>query len=413
MLALSAVEGPALSAAERPVRRLTDAALVGILIGLMVVLGLASAVITPGPSDIDTSTSSYSAGPSGTKAAYVTLGELGYRVTRSREAVTGLDVHPPATVLVLSGRLPPSAGDKRAIQQFLEAGGTVLATGSSGAAFLGFGAAGVEDKELPFAKVKTYSRLVITPVTTGAEAISMPEELPSVKQQSGYIALYGDSADRPVMLTATINRGRAIWCAASTPLTNAEIADAGNLQWLLNIAGAPGEKAIVFDEHYHGFTRSLWSYAAGTPLPWVALQLGLVALAAIVTFSRRHGPVRSVATDPRTSPMEFVDMLGALYRRAGARAAAVSTARTRLRRTLAAACGVPATSDDAALAATAGAKLGVKADDLSDLLASSEVAGGDVDLEADRALALTRDLQAWTAKLQSARRAGEISGGVT
>ena len=394
-----------------PVRRLSDAALVAVLAVVALVITAIGGIVAPAASDVDTGTSSFSAGPLGTKAAYLTLRELGYTVERSHEALAGLHLDAANTVIVLSGAVPPSAGDMRMVQRFLEEGGTVMAMGPTGARVLGVPAREAIDMAMPFGDVKTYARLGVSPVSAGADSVTMPEDLTGVQPPAAGQPIYGET-DRPVITVSPVGKGLAIWMAAATPLTNAHVADAGNLQFLLNVVGGPGRKRVLFDEHYQGFTRSLWSYAAGTPLPWITLQLGLVAMAAFLTFSRRFGPVRVPATDPRTSPMEFVDMLGSLYQRAGAPASAVAAARTRLRRTLASACGVPATSEDAALARTAAARLGRQAEAIADLLAETERASADPDLDPKRALALTRSLQAWSARLQAARGTGELSGGV-
>jgi hypothetical protein len=201
-----------------------------------------------------------------------------------------------------------------------------------------------------------------------------------------------------------VGKGRVVWWTAPTPITNAHIDDADNLQLLLNVAGDAKTRTIVFDEHYQGHKRSLWSYAAGTPLPWIAFQAGLVALAALLTYSRRSGPIRSIRVDPRTSPLEFVNMLGALYKRAGARAAAVAGTRGRVRRTLAVASGIPLGSTDDAVAGAAGGMLGIDARTIADLLAESDRAARDPDLAAATAVDVTRRLQALAGRFRPARR---------
>ena len=398
-----------------PVRRLSpsnDATLVAVLGALALIITAVGGFVAPATSEVDAGTSSFSAGPLGTKAVYLTLRELGYRVERSHEPLAGLQVDPRQTVILISGAVPPSEGDARMAREFLGAGGTRVVMGPTGARLLGLPPGAGVDVATPFLDVKSYNRLTISPLSIDAEQISMPEDLAGVQGPPSSVTLYGESIDRPVMASTRVGDGLSVWLAAPTPLSNAHVADGGNLQVLLNVLGAPGERRILFDEHYQGFKRSIWSYAAGTPLPWVALQLSLVAIAAFLTFSRRSGPVRAPASDPRTSPMEFVEMLGALYQRAGAPASAVAAARARLRRSLAAACGVPATSDDSALARTAAAKIGSHAEAIGDLLAEAERASIDPELDPKRALALTRDLQSWSARLRASRGSGELSGGV-
>jgi MoxR-like ATPase len=160
-----------------------------------------------------------------------------------------------------------------------------------------------------------------------------------------YEALYGRACD-VVVRSARVGDGRIVWWAGSTPLTNEAIAEAHNFELLLNVLGS-GERTILWDEHYHGYGRSLWSYAAGTPLPWAAAHLALLAVAALLTWSRRPGPVRPAVLDARTSPMEFVETMGGLYERAAWRRGGAAAAR-RLRAALASACGLSADAGRAA-----------------------------------------------------------------
>jgi hypothetical protein len=103
--------------------------------------------------------------------------------------------------------------------------------------------------------------------------------------------------------------------------------------------------------------------------------------------------VRARRTDPRTSPLEFIEMLGALYRRAGAAPAAVAAARARLRRTIAAAQGIPADSPDDAIARAVATRTGVDIREVLDILVAAERAIRARDLSAAEALRLSRRLQ--------------------
>jgi hypothetical protein len=53
------------------------------------------------------------------------------------------------------------------------------------------------------------------------------------------------------------------------------------------------------------------------------LQSGLLALAVLLTFSRRSGPLRPVPPPSRLAPLEFVETLGGLYQQAHAASVAV------------------------------------------------------------------------------------------
>lgn len=356
----------------------------------------AAATATSGPAIRG---SSFSAAPGGAKAAFLTLKQLGYVAERSYEPLTAITAEPARTTLVLASPLEgPSAMDRRALEAFVAAGGRVLATGSVGARFLGgrapTPASAVADDP------RSYPAVSPGVLTTDAPSITMSPEVTDVLLNDTYHAVYG-SPTEAVVRQASRGRGLAVWWAASTPLTNAAIRDDGNLALLLNSLGEPG-RTVLWDEHYHGHSRTLWSYIAATPLPWAGAQLALIALAAALAFSRRHGPVRGVVEDPRTSTMEFVDTMGGLYERAGAASAAVAAARLRLRRVLTAASGLPPDADDNRLAAAAAPRVGVDAGEMADLLDATRT------VEADNALSSVQRLQTMTARASA--RAGRQGG---
>ncbi|HJR60562.1 MAG TPA: DUF4350 domain-containing protein [Vicinamibacterales bacterium] len=379
-----------------PARGVTDTHLV-IGAGVVTVLlgGAAAFIEPPGGAGVETS-SSFNAGAPGGKAAFQTLKELGYPVERSFEPMTAIRAEPRRTTLVLTGTIGPSEQDRRALQTFLEAGGVALLVGAQGADFLRVG--GV--KAASFSRPATHRVMAPSALAANVTEISMTRGAGTPKFGPSHVAVFSVAGGEPLVSTARVGAGRVIWWAAATPLANAHISSADNLQLLVNVAGAPGARDVLWDEHYHGHTRSLWSYAAETPLPWIAGQIAIVALAACAAYSRRRGPVRAKFVDARTSPMEFIDMLRALYERAGAPGAAVAAARTRFTRAVTAACGIPADSTDDALARAAASKIRVDVQQVADLLAASDRGFRDPDLSAAEALTLTQGLQRLSGKFQ-------------
>ena len=384
-----------------PARRLTDLTVVIGSAVAVTVLVIAAAFIAPAVKPLDQGTSSHCAGPRGAKAAYLTLAALGDRVERSIEPITDLRVEPSATTLILSGREAPSEQDRRALKQFVEAGGTLLAVGTNGAYALGLTTP--PDTRSPFDAdvIEPFRPLATSPLARGAAEITMASGGTVPKFSDPFVRLYGDADNATVVAVATMGEGRAVWFAETTPFSNAELTKADNLRLLLNIVGAPDGRVVLFDEHYQGMKRSLWSYVTGTPLPWIGAQAALIFVAVLLTYSRRVGPVRPPHSDARTSPMEFVDMLAALYKRAHARPAAVHAARTRLRRAIAATCGVPLATGDDTLAQAAGAKLHTDPAPIALLLADADRAAADARLDGAEALDVMRRLQALAKKLEA------------
>jgi hypothetical protein len=201
-----------------------------------------------------------------------------------------------------------------------------------------------------------------------------------------------------VVKAARIGNGAAIWWAGNTPIANDAIDDKGHLELLLNAVGSR-DRAIVWDEFYHGQRRSLWSYTRQTPLPWLLAQLGVVALVAAAMFVRRRRPVREAYNESRTSPLEFVETMAGLYARAGSAREAVAVARHRLRRLLIDATGLASGVTDERLAAAAAARFRIDGADLARTLDAS----GDI-ATIERALPIVRQLQAFAAVVD--RRGG-------
>lgn len=380
---------------------LKDARVVIAAFAATVLLSIGTALITPAETPAADGPSSVSSAPAGGKAAFLTLQALGYPVERSYEPMTQVRADPRATVLLITGRAAPSEQDKRAMLAFIAAGGVALVAGSVGAEFLGI--EDVEHSVMPGAVV-THRVLTPSPVVSGVTEITMPGPGQPLTFERGYVTLFAQTEQQPLLTTSVIGNGRVIWMAAPTPLMNEHIGKADNLQLLLNIVGPAGERVVLWDEHYHGFTRSLWSYAVHTPLPWMALQLGIIACCALMAFGRRSSPIRPRHEVPRTSPLEFIDMLGALYRRSGAAPAAIRTARARFFAAAASVCAVPSERGSDAVASAVAARLGVDSRGVVETLRGSAAAAGGSATDVRAAIALTRELQDLTARLYALRR---------
>jgi hypothetical protein len=74
------------------------------------------------------------------------------------------------------------------------------------------------------------------------------------------------------------------------------------------------------------------------------VQVILLAVLLVLSFSRRNGPLRAPLMRPRSSPIEFADSMGDLYEKARATGAATEAARRRLVRVIVREAGVPVTT---------------------------------------------------------------------
>ena len=149
------------------------------------------------------------------------------------------------------------------------------------------------------------------------------------RDDSPAYALYGDE-DQTLVVKYPYGRGEVLWWASATPLTNAGLKEKGNLEFFLACIAA-SKNGILWDEYIHGYRETLALSIAHSPVKWVMLQLGLLALAVLATFSRRSGPVCQPAADVRLSPLEFVQTLGGLYEHAATASVAVDICYQRFR----------------------------------------------------------------------------------
>jgi hypothetical protein len=366
------------------------------------VLSIASFVVAPVDSASYVTGSSYSPRGDGAKAAFLMLKEIGYSVERSFEPLTALRRAPERTVLILAAPVEgPSQQDIRALRQFVAAGGIVLATDRSGGEFLPGVPAPAPRAAFPD-DLTTVTAAIVSPLTRSVPRIEVRRASKPLSPVSQYVTVYGDDAS-PAVVMARPGSGTAVWWADSWPLMNEGIATPGHAELLLNVVGAPGARTVLWDEHYHGHARSLWSYAAGTPLPFVGLQMLLLSLAAILAWSRRKWPIRRPIEVSRTSPLEFVDSMGALYERAGVARAAIATARSRARRDLIAAVRAPPPTADATLAEMVANRVGLDAPTIEGVLVRSGE-GVDADVDNTAAVRLIAELQRLAAAARSIGR---------
>ena len=363
-----------------------------VLVVLMVLTGLFTQ-----PEPMSTAyPSSYSAASDGAKATFVTLKELGYNVERWEDSPTELPKQPAGVVLILADPFGRATSEEQlALSHFLLDGGRVLVTG--------FGGRLLPENDALNAQLTDYAWTNIpaampSPLTRGAREITL---LPWSKwgtRYAGHVVLYSDKNKGPVAVTYAIGKGLVIWVGGSVPLTNAGIERTNNLEFLVNVLGAPPGR-ILWDEYFHGYGKSLTDYIARTPVPWGLAQAGLVFLAALFAFSRRSGPVRPLVEPSRLSPLEFIDTLGGLYQSAHAAPAAVEVAHRRFRFIVLKRSGLAANASDEQIASVAARAVGVGEDEILETLQRCRNASLEFEMKDDEAMALVKKLHDYGRKL--------------
>jgi hypothetical protein len=372
-------------------RKLLLAAAAGAL--LLVVLAV---VLSPGGETSETPTT-YSSGSGGAKALYLTLRAAHYPVSRWERSPRDLPTDANATLILAEPDGAPTSDERAAVNRFLEHGGRVIATGPSGASFLPnrkFAADPIAG--LTWTRAESQSPSL---VTRAAPEITLAPRA-YWQQDQATLPLYADAGPKAAVrvVKAEVGKGEMIWWASATPLSNAGVKAQGNLAFVLACLG-DSHRPILWDEYFHGHRQTRAPSAFASPFSWSVLPFAIGAIAVLMTYARRSGPIIVPAAESRLSPLEFVRTLGLLYERAGAASVAVDIAYQRfrygLRRRLGAAGGESA--DDLARAIAAAADL--KAAAIADLLRACGLAKDDPRLTAADALTLTRSLHDYGERL--------------
>jgi hypothetical protein len=246
----------------------------------------------------------------------------------------------PETVVIFAQPFSREPEDMKAVRKIVERGGRVLSTGYWGG-FILPGEASETPKEFNFAACKLDPEGLDAPPASGVSASGEVWMVPHATWTVGNPSQRVEyrCANQPAVVEYDWGRGHIVWWASSTPLENGSLSRAHNLDLLLNSLGPREGHRFYWDESLHGDLRSTWSYVAGPS--WTMLWIGLpvLALLVVLSFSRRSGPVRDLPSPPRATPIEYLEALGSLYRKAGASSTAVSVAWERFRRHSLRLCG--------------------------------------------------------------------------
>jgi hypothetical protein len=335
--------------------------------------------------------SSYSTASGGAKAAYLLLTESGYKVQRWERPLVDL---PKSSTLVLADpQEAPTREEREALKNFLWEGGRIIATGIFSGTFL------PENESVPDVLLgmtwKKASAVSPSAITRAAPQITIAPQARWPSYSPAY-ALYGDG-EEVVVVKYPYGRGEVFWWAAATPLTNAGLKEPGNLEFLLACMG--DTKAPIFwDEYIHGYRETLGSSVGQSPVKWLLLQLALLGLAVLATFSRRSGPVFAPVTDVRLSPLEFVQTLGGLYENADTASVAVDISYQRLRYWLTRRLGVAANIPLKDLEAAVHERFGQEGDRFAAILHRCESAKSDPYLSESEGLHLVQELDEYASR---------------
>jgi hypothetical protein len=305
-----------------------DQKLLWVAAAIFVLLIVGAAVLGGDTTQKSQVPSSYATGAGGAKAAYLLLAHEGYSEKRWERPLSELpqDEDQEETLILAEPIEAPTREEREGLKNFLNEGGRIIAIGLSAGTFL------PENKSVPDFEddlgPSKASAVSPSAITRAAPEISMARRARWESFSSAY-PLYADG-DATLVIQYPYGRGEVMWWAAANPLTNEGLKEPGNLEFFLACLGGK-DNEILWDEYIHGYRDSLGLSIAHTPLKWLAVQLTLLALAVLATFSRRSGPICAPVSDVRLSPLEFVQTLGGLYEHAGTSSVAVEIAYQRFR----------------------------------------------------------------------------------
>ncbi|MGP0019050.1 MAG: DUF4350 domain-containing protein [Candidatus Sulfotelmatobacter sp.] len=339
--------------------------------------------------------SSYSTASGGAKAAYLLLSQAGYKVERWERPIDQLRQAKGKTLILAEPEEAPTREEKDRLRAFISDGGHVIATGMFAGTFL------PENESTPDVlggmEWKKASALSPSEITRAAPEIVL-EQKARWRSYSAVYPLYGDG-DRTLVVKYPYGHGEVLWWASATPLTNAGLKEQGNLEFFIACMGGT-KGAILWDEYIHGYRQTLASSIAHSPVKWLALQLLLLGLAVVATFSRRSGPICKPASPVRLSPIEFVQTLGGLYEVAGTASVAVDICYQRFRYWLARRLGVASNISVADLEVAVRDRWSFVDDHFVAILRRCESAKGDPYLHPPAALQLVQELDEYAVRLK-------------
>ena len=369
---------------------------------ILLLLIVATVMLTPSADESEGQgiPTTYSTTKSGAQAAYLLLRELGYQSERWEKSPTELPSDAEGMILILADPSDfPDKKERDALLTFVRSGGWIVYAGNFPFLFLESGAVAPPSfTKTSNLTAETFSAIAPSPFTQGASKITMNASNRWVSSDGAQVPLYGEP-EEPVVVTWRLEKGRVLWWAAPTPVTNSGISREGNLPFFLGCIqavrpdGSASETTVLWDEYFHGYRGSLWDYFKETPVPWAVFQLALVAVFVLLAFGRRSGPLYAPAAVSRLSPLEFVDTLGDLYRRASAGSAAVRVAYQRFRTQLVRRLALAPSISNMQLDAAVRERLGWKQPGLMDTLQRAEKGVRESDVPGPEALKIVQALE--------------------
>jgi hypothetical protein len=281
---------------------------------------------------------STSSAPDGTLALQLWLDELGYSVVDETPAAFEL---PAGTdlLIILQPLIPITAADWETIDAWVDSGGTLIL--AERPFWYETSAAHYEFQTLVLSEatpaLTTQTPLLTSPPLTAAAPVRSEFFLAS--ERTDFVTHLAIE-DRPVLVSFEQGRGRVILSATPYPFSNLALKDEANAALVLNLIALSARRGGVWlDDWHHGVAGSsivgpdqwLRSTSFGHALLFVA---GAVFFALLLRGRRFGRPVPLPHEIRRRGPLEHVNAIANLNRKAGHRDPVLQQYRMRLKRHL-------------------------------------------------------------------------------
>ena len=347
----------------------------------------------------DGSPSSYSTLRKGGKAAFLLLQQSGYPVERWHHPPKELPADGHGVLLVVAGPVNyPNTEESGAFSRFLLHGGSMLVAGILPDAFVSKAAATQGEPRIGGVECTATAP---TRLTRGG-SISMDGIFKWDPNDNSPVVHFVDQNKNAVVVSYAMGSGSVVWWSSAWPLENIGIREKNNLELLLN--STSGYQRILWDEYYQDEHRRATAHKPIQAYKWALAQLALIAVVVVLTFSRRSGPLVPVAQESRLSPLEFVETLGSVFRRARSTHVAVEIAFQRFRQVAARRLGIRGTSNAIEIV-EAMANRGIRiSESTANLVRGSESAANDPTLTEQAALEYVRALNTATRAMDPEHR---------
>lgn len=310
------------------------------LLAVVVILSIVVAIRETRSSALTPLLSS-SAEPTGAKALTLWLDALGYDV--STRTLSKFELSDDiSTLLILYPTTPTGGGDIDVINEWIDAGGTlVLAadTFSQDDFVSNFG----------FDMLPLYAPVGdVTPTgpllrnVVGWDSAEVEPDFYLASENSDFVTLLAFD-DKPVAVTFEQGDGRVVITTLDDAFSNAGLKREGNGALVLNLIGVTNSAetgTIWFDDWHHG-VRSFVNLEIIGPNAWLRrtfpgraiLFAGLLGVVMLVWQSRRFGrPMTLPNTRTARAPLEYITAIANLNRRANTQSAVQADYAQRLKR---------------------------------------------------------------------------------